>query len=123
MPQIILELDFELCRMIVFRQGELRESGTPSLPAHFSFDGYGVENISYNIKKLHSAHLITVTTPQNWVRGQLSIWPTGLTETGWKFLAAAQNEQTWTEAVMTVEQQGGAETLGPLVAALFAGGS
>ena len=82
MPKIIRELDFELVRQIVFQQGELRESGTPSLPVHFNFDGYNAENISYNIKKLHAAHLITATTPQNWVKGQLSIWPTGLTENG-----------------------------------------
>ena len=121
MPQIIRELDFELVRQIVFRQGELRESGTRSLPVHFNFDGYNVENVSHNIKKLHAAHLITVTTPQNWVKGQLSIWPTGLTENGWRFLETSQNEEKWTEAIETVEQQGGAETLGPLKATLFAG--
>lgn len=99
------ELDFELCRKLMLKQDELWESRTPSLSTHFCFEGYGVENISYNVIKLHKAKLITATTPQNWTKGQLSVWPTGFTENGWKVLAAAQDEARWSEAVEAVTTQ------------------
>ncbi len=115
------EVDFELARMIVLKQEELYDSETSSLPAHFCFEGYTPENISYNIKKLVNANLITAQVSTEWHRGKLKLWPTGITEHGWEFLAAAKDEERWAEAVETVKQQGGATTFGSLKAVLFAG--
>ena len=121
MTATIIELCLELCRMIMVRQGELWESKTRSLPTHFYFEGFDPANISYNIRELHKAKLITATTPENWTKGQLSIWPTGLEKNGWLFLEAAKDEDAWTEAVETVTAQGNAHNLKALKAALFAG--
>lgn len=115
-----IDVDLELGRKIMLRQEELYDSKTSSLPAHFYFEGYTSEHISYNIKKLVNAHLITAQVSSEWHRGKLKLWPTGITEYGWKFLAAAKGENRWAEAVETVKQQGGATTFGPLKAILFA---
>lgn len=120
MATIERELDFDLCRMILLRLEELWESGTPSLPGRYSFEGYGAENISYNIEKLFNAQLIRTANPQNWTRGQLSIWPMGFTQDGWKFLEIAKDEKRWTEAIKTVLAQDGPQSLVPLKVVLFA---
>lgn len=116
-----IDVDLELGREIMLRQEELYDSETPSLPAYFYFEGHTPENISHNIKKLVNASLITAQVSTEWHRGKLKLWPTGITEYGWKFLAAAKDENRWAEALETVKQQGGATTFGPLKAALFAG--
>ncbi|MCY4092978.1 MAG: DUF2513 domain-containing protein [Caldilineaceae bacterium] len=120
MAAIVRELDFDLCRRILLRMEELWESGTPSLPGRYCFEGYGSENISYNIEKLLKARLIKTTVPQNWTRGQLSIWPMGFMQNGRRFLEAAKDEQRWTEAIETVLAQDGPESLVPLKIVLFA---
>ena len=114
------EVDFELARMLMLKQEELYDSETSSLPAHFYFEGYTPENISYNIKKLVNAKLITAQVSKEWHRGRLRLWPTGITEHGWEFLAAAKDEERWAKAVEAVKQQGGATAFRPLKAALFA---
>lgn len=116
-----IALDFELARKIMFRQEELYDSETFSLPAHFQFEGYTPEKISYNIKKLNNAKLIVSQLSQEWYRGKLMSWPTGITEHGWRFLAAAKDEKKWSEAVRAVEQQGDAATIGRLAAELCRG--
>ena len=121
MAESRVEIDFELARMLMLKQEELYNSKTRSLSVHFNFEGYTPESISYNIKKLVNANLITAQFSMEWHRGRLAAYPTGITEYGWKFLAAAKDEKRWAEAVETVKQPGGAATLGPLKAALFAG--
>ncbi len=116
-----IEVDFELGREIMLRQEELYDGETSSLPAHFCFEGYTPENISYNIKKLVNANLITAQVSTEWHRGKLKLWPTGITEHGWQFLEAAKDEKRWAEALETVKHQSGATTFGSLKAALFAG--
>ena len=121
MAESRIEIDFELARMLMLKQKELYNSKTLSLPAHFNFEGYTPESISYNIKKLVNASLITAQVSTEWHRGKLKMWPTGITEHGWKFLEAAKDETRWAEAVETVKQQGDAATFGPLKVVLFAG--
>ena len=123
MTKTKIELDLELCRKLMLKQEELWESRTPSLSAHFCFEGYGAENISYNVEQLHKANLITTSTPAEWARGRLSIRPTGITEYGWKFLEAAQDEARWSEAIETVTTQNDSYDLRTLKVVLFAGGS
>ena len=118
-----IEIDHELARMIMLRYEELYDGETPSETGHFCFEGYAPENISYNIKKLANAKLITARSSTDWHAEKLGIRPTGITEQGWRFLEAAKDENRWTEALETVKQQGGAVTFGPLKAALFAGTS
>ena len=122
MVEIRIEIDFELARMLMLKQEELYNSKTLSLPSHFYFEGYTPEKISYNIKKLVDANIITARLSMEWHRGKLTAWPTGITKYGWKFLEAAKDDKRWAEAVEAVKQSGGAATLGPLKAALFAGG-
>ncbi len=115
-----IEVDFELARMIMLRQEKLYDSETPSLSAHFCFEGYTPEYIFYNIKQLVNAKLITARVSTDWHTERLGMRPTGLTEYGWRFLEAAKDEKRWTEALETVKRQGGATTLGSLKAVLFA---
>ena len=121
MPTIKRELDFELCRMILLRREELWDSGMTSLPAHYYFEGYGAEIISQNINKLFNAKPIFAKGSENWGRGQLSLWPTEFQENGWRFLAAAKDEKTWTEAIKTVTAQDSTYNLDALKSVLFAG--
>lgn len=124
MTALIIELNFELCRLILLKMEELRHRGMSGLPRHFYFEGYTPENISYNISKLFSAKLIYTKAPQEWHREQLSIWPTGFTKNGWKFLEAAKDEAKWAEAVKIARaenERSRSETLKPLKVALFAG--
>ncbi len=115
-----IEIDFELARMIMLRYEELYDNKTPVLSEHFCFEGYAPENISYNIKKLVNAKLITARLSMDWHSEKLGARPTGITEQGWRFLKAAKDEKRWTEAIETVLAQDGPESLVPLKVALFA---
>lgn len=77
MTETTVGLDLDLCRRILLRLEEVLASGMTSLPAHYEFDRYTPENISYSIRKLFFAKFIKTTTPENWTRGQLSLWPVG----------------------------------------------
>ena len=121
MPEIKRELDLELCKAIMlWTEGWLDRGMT----THFCFDGHTLENIFYNTKKLANANLILVKGPKKVDRNMVGYWPMEITLHGRKFLKAVNDEKAWSEAIKTIEQQGGGyETLGPLKAALFAGGS
>jgi len=106
MPTLRIALDFDLVRQIVLRLEEVWESDSRSKPTDFKFDGYRVEIISHNIKKLFDEGIVVAQAMQNWSPDQLKSWPTGFTTKGWKFLAAAKDDRVWDEAVKIVEAQG-----------------
>ena len=106
MPELRIELDFDLVRQIVLRLEEVWESDSPSRPTDYKFDSYRVEITSHNIQKLFDAGIVVAQAMQNWSPDQLKSWPTGFTTKGWKFLAAAKNDKIWREAVDTVKAQG-----------------
>ncbi|MCY4115484.1 MAG: DUF2513 domain-containing protein [Caldilineaceae bacterium] len=106
MPELRIELDFDLVRQIVLRLEEVWESDSPSRPTDYKFDGFRVEVISHNIQKLFDAGIVVAQAMQNWSPDQLRSWPTGFTTKGWKFLAVAKNDRVWDEAVKTVVAQG-----------------
>ena len=106
MTVLRIELDFDLVRQIVLRLEEVWESDSPSRPTDYKFDGYRVEIVSHNIKKLFDAGIVVAQAMQNWSPDQLNSWPTGFTTKGWKFLAAAKDDRVWDEAVKTVVAQG-----------------
>jgi len=106
MPELRIALDFDLVRQIVLRLEEVWESDSRSKPTDYKFDGYRVEIISFNIQKLFDAGIVVAQAMQNWSPDQLKSWPTGFTTRGWKFLAAAKDDNTWREAVDTVKAQG-----------------
>ena len=115
-------LDFELCRKILARLEDVLLRGMhPSVP-DFQFDGYDVEMINYNILKLHDSYLVTVLECTSWTRGELRHWPTDFRKRGPELLAASKDEKTWTEALATMERQGGVQTLKRLKDILLDGG-
>lgn len=113
------ELDFELCRQILFKLGELWDSGTPPSHSDFKFEGYGPENVSYNVSKLVRARLIRTKSPDQYHKNLLTELPTGFTEKGWRFMAAAKDENMWRTAVEVVRAQGGPESFNPVVVEMF----
>lgn len=115
-------LDFELCRKIMARLEDvlLREMH-PSVP-DFQFDGYDVEMVGYNVLKLHGSYLISAQEKSVWTRTQLRHWPVGFIKRGREFLAASKDEKAWTEALATMERQGGVQTLKRLKGILLDGG-
>ena len=122
MTTTVVELDFELCRQILFRLDEILLDGRLSSPRDYEFDGHSPENVGYNAHELGDAKLVRLKTAMNWYRGQLRYWPVWFCfPVGEKFLAAAKDEKTWTEAIETVHKQGGPTTLRTLKAVLFAG--
>jgi len=121
MPELRIELDFDLVRQIVLRLEEVWESDSPSRPTDYKFDGYRVEIVSHNIQKLFDAGIVVAQAMQNWSPDQLKSWPTGFTTKGWKFLVAAKNDRVWDEAVKTVVAQGEITNLKALKRILLAG--
>lgn len=119
----VIELDFELCRQMLFRLDQILLDGRLSLPSDYDFDGHGPEIISYNAQALSDAKLVRIKTNMNWTRGQLRYWPVWFSPAGEKFLAAAKDENRWTEAVKTVTGQDSTHNLKALKAVLLAGGS
>lgn len=119
MVAIKRELDFELCRMILLRLEELWDSGMTGTPKDFLFEGHTAENISYNVNKLALANLIRTRSSEDSYKGKPSVWPTGYTEIGWKFLRAAKNVTLWEKAVEAVVAQDGIESVRPLKVELF----
>lgn len=119
MAQIVRDLDFELCKMILLKLEELWDSRTSIRPGDFLFEGHTGENISYNVYKLSLAKLIRTRGTENRQGGKLSICPTGFTETGWKFLEATKDVTRWEKAVAAVAAQDGPESVRPLTAELF----
>ena len=120
MTTTTIELDFELCRQIVFSLDEVLLDGRFSRPRDYEFDGYGPEMISYNAEKLGDAKLVRLKTAMNWHRGQLRHWPVWFcSPAGERFLAAAKDEKTWQAALETMESQSGAPSLKKLNAILL----
>ncbi len=117
MPTLKRKLDFELCKnqMLCF-EAELEGGDT----THFNFEQFTPENVAYNVMKLERARLIETRGPLTGEKGHSVYMPLRLTDKGRKFLEAAKDEARWQQAIEKVEAQGGTETLGPLVAALFA---
>ncbi len=107
MPVLRIELDFDLVRQIVLRLEEVWESNQNGSPTDYMFDGFRVEIISHNIQKLYDAGVVFTRALESWEsRDQIRSWPTGFTQEGWEFLAAAKDDKTWREAVDTVKAQG-----------------
>ena len=113
------ELDFELCRMILLKLEELWDIGMTGTPDDYMFEGYGVENILYNINKLASARLVKVRGADDYHREILSVLPTGFTEMGWRFVALSKDDARWSRAVAAVDAQDGPESIVPLKVELF----
>jgi len=123
MLAINCRLDFELCKKILLWLEKALASGGP---AHFNIEGHSPQNISYNVHKLHKRKLIEVKGPRKSVDGTPTYFPIGFTPNGRRFLEAAKDDSRWGEAKKIAEAQNEAddnETLGPLKAALFAGGA
>ncbi len=123
MLAINCRLDFELCKNILLWLEKALASEDIAL---FNIEGYTPQDISYNAHKLHKRKLIEVKGPKKSADGTLIYFPIGFTPNGRRFLEAAKDEAIWTEAKKIAEAQNEAddnETLGPLKAALFAGGS
>ena len=122
MTTTAIELDFELCRQILFRLDEILLDGRLSRPRDYEFDGHSPEMIGYNVQQLGDAKLVRIKTAMNWYRGRLRYWPVWFcVPAGEKFLAAAKDEKTWTEAIETVTAQDSTHNLKKLKAVLFAG--
>lgn len=119
----VIELDFELCRQMLFRLDEVLLDRRLSMPRDYEFDGRSPEFISYNARQLGDAKLVQTKTAMNWTRGQLRYWPVWFSPVGEKFLAAAKDEARWTEAIKTVTAQDSTHNLKVLKAVLFAGSS
>lgn len=115
-------LDFELCRKILARLEEVFLNDQHPGTRDFQFDGYDVEMINHNILKLHDSYLISVLECTSWTRGDLRHWPTGFRKRGLEFLAASKDEKAWTEALATMERQGGVATLKRFKGILLDGG-
>lgn len=116
----VIELDFELCRQMLFRLDEILLGGGLSMPRDYEFDGHSPEMISYNAQVLGDAKLVRLKTAMNWTRGQLRYWPVWFFPPGEKFLAAAKDENRWAEAVKTVKAQDSTHNLKALKAVLLA---
>ena len=119
----VIELDFELCRQMLFRLDEVLLDRRLSLPRDYEFDGHSPEMISYNAQVLGDAKLVRLKTAMNWTRGQLRFWPVWFSPVGEKFLAAAKDEARWSKAVKTVTAQDSTHNLKALKAVLLADGS
>ncbi len=113
------ELDFELCKTSLLKLEELWDSRTPTSPGEFLFEGHTGENISYNVYKLSLANLIRTRGTEKRYGRNLSMCPTGFTETGWKFLEAAKDVVRWERAVETIMAQDEPESVRLLTAELF----
>lgn len=113
------ELDYGLCREILLRLEGLWESGRRRVPSQFDFEGHGVENVAYNVKKRLDAKLIVTETADDRASDHLGIWPSGFTHNGWKFLEVAKDERKWARAIEAVVAQGGPESVRPLKVELF----
>lgn len=117
MSKIVYELNFELCRdILLWLEEHLGDTDT----AELVFEGHQLDNIFYNVKKLHGAGLILATVSSRLGKKIRACWPMEFTPLGEKFLAAAKDEERWSRAVEIASQETEYETLGPLKAALFA---
>lgn len=95
-------------------------SSTTNVAVHYRFDGYTTEMVSHKAKNLGDAGLVKVNTPLDWSQDQLRYWPTGFDRRGGiNFLAAEKDERTWTEALETLNAQGGTHTLKALKAIIL----
>ena len=91
MTTTAIELDFELCRQILFRLDEILLGGRLSRPRDYEFDGHSPECVGYNVQELGDAKLVRTKTAMNWYRGQLQYWPVWFCfPVGEKFLAYSQ---------------------------------
>lgn len=121
MVAVVRELDFDLCRMTLYKVEEAWNSGRSPGRTDFEFDGFGLANIAYNINRIALAGLVVVRGGDEKSKESLGSWPSGLTEKGWKFVAAIKDEERWRRSVEAVNAQNGPESLKPLVAEVFRG--
>ena len=90
MTTTTIDLDFELCRWILLRLEKVLLSGMNSVPNNYKFEGYALEMIGYNIRKLGDAKLVSMKMGSDWSKDQLRYWPIGFHKFGGiAFLAAA----------------------------------
>ena len=95
MARVIIETDLDLCRDILLRTEHLWDNNKGKSPAAYKFEGHHVRNVQHNIRLLGDARLIVARLPKESVGRELQYWPTGLTLTGWEFLAAIKDESVW----------------------------
>ena len=91
-----IQLDFELCRKIMFRVEEVMAQEGTKGPDKYAFEGYSNELVGSNIRMLFDRGMITAKERAEFsLRSDiLRYWPTNLTEKGARFIEDFRNEGT-----------------------------
>lgn len=104
-------LDLDLCRKILLRTEEVMGSDRPKGPDNYYFEGYGLEMVEYNLRKLHDYGAISVRERIERYSGVLNYWPVLLYDKGLAFIEAARNDEVWNRALEQIEERGVQPTL------------
>ena len=90
----VIQMDWELCRMILILAEEMIELPDLSAPYELEIDGYRKELVGYNMRQLHIQGLIEIANPSK-PRGPWEIYPIGIKKMGVEFLDAARDRRVW----------------------------
>ena len=111
MASIATYLDLDLCRKILLRTEEVMGSDRPKGPDNYYFEGYGLEMVEYNLRKLHDYGAVCVRERIERYSGVLNYWPVLLYDKGLAFIEAARNDEVWNRALEQIEARGVQPTL------------
>ncbi len=98
----VIQVDWELCRMILILAEELVELPDLSAPYELEFDGFSKEIVGFNMRQLHIEGLIEIAIPSK-QRGPWEIYPIGIKKKGVEFLDITRDRMIWREAAESIE--------------------
>ena len=111
MAAIATYFDLDLCRKILLRTEEVMGSDRPKGPDNYHFEGYDLEIVEFNLRKLHDYGAISVRERIERYRGVLNYWPVLLYDKGLAFIEATRNDEVWNRALEQIEESGVQPTL------------